>query len=264
MTDPLLPPELERQIFLCALNNSRQDVQNLLSVAERVQTWLIPALYEVVAFHSEYWTPFPFTKERYERYGKEARHLLVGTDDMIPYLSLFPNVTNLALWTGNDESLLGILEQLPLTRLSTTLHTFNPPTSALIRTFSNITHLEIVGGLDHERDCLQLLRHFTSLTHLCVLWEFNDEDLKKILTCHPSTSLKVLILWDSTNNLKDDDPTVGLSPLDLRDRELDDIRVVALEYNIIKDWENGARGDMDMWIFAENVVAERRLESIRN
>jgi hypothetical protein len=57
--------------------------------------------------------------------------------------------------------------------------------------------------------------------------------------------------------------TVRLGPLDIRDRNSDDIRVVALRYQSRGDWESGARGDIDMWIFAENVVAERRLESTR-
>ncbi|TFK65226.1 hypothetical protein BDN72DRAFT_207726 [Pluteus cervinus] len=125
--EPLLPPELERHIFLYALYNSRKDAQNLLSVAKRVQIWLIPTLYEVVSFYSGYSTLVPSTKGKWERYGKEVHHLLVEPNDVIPYLSLFPNVTNLALWTRHDESLLGILEQLPLTgtRFSIPLHDFS-------------------------------------------------------------------------------------------------------------------------------------------
>jgi hypothetical protein len=159
-------------------------------------TRLIPALYDVVVFSSQYSTPFPFTRERYERYGKEVHHLLVGLDVIIPYLSLFPNITDLAIWTQHDKSLTGILEELPLTRLSVSLDDLDHLAPSSIQTFSSITHLEIGGPLNAARGRLHLLEHFTSLTHLSVLWQSYDAVLKKILAHR--LSLKVLILWDGT------------------------------------------------------------------
>ncbi|TFK65216.1 hypothetical protein BDN72DRAFT_845804 [Pluteus cervinus] len=257
-SEPFLPPELERHIFLYALNHSREDAQNLLSVAKRVENWLIPVVYEVVGFHTTYSTPFPFEMQRYERYGKETRHLAVGVEEMIPSLSFFPNVTNLAIWSRYDELLVTFLEKSSLTRLSIRLHSFDPPTPRLIQTFSRITHLEVVGRLDSWKDC-HLLDHFTSLTHLCVLWDTYKNLLEEMLGRYPS--LAILILWD-WNPIDPEDsgdtPTIALSPLG--DRDFNDIRVIAVRNRFIEDWETGARGGIDMWRFADNVMAERKRE----
>lgn len=223
---------------------------------------LIPSVYEVVGFHTTYMTPFPFHVQRYERYGKEARHLMVGVEDMIPSLSFFPNVTNLALWSRYHESLRTFVEKLPLTRLSTRLDRFDPPTPPLIQTFSRITHLEIIGRFDSWKDC-QLLDHFTSLTHLCVLWDTHQDLLEEMLSRYPS--LGVLILWDWNPiepEASDDTPTIALSPLG--DRELGDVRVVAVRYHFIEDWDRGARGGIDMWRFADDVIVGNiRFQSLR-
>ncbi|TFK65780.1 hypothetical protein BDN72DRAFT_845160 [Pluteus cervinus] len=262
MSSPRLPPEIEYIIFTDSLSlKDGESALNLLSVAKRVHTWLMPEMVRTVAIRTEprhQSHPTRFNINILQTYGVHTRNLFLWlssrhnqgfTPDQ--YLSWCPNITNLLLWTDIDEAQLKLLGNLPLTHLSIDLDDVPNRTPELTRVFSKITHLETLSAIhsDSDRD---KLKDFSSLTHLAIPNESNWDILPTFFTNFPT--LQVLIYLDGGSG----DP-MGL--VDGFDPNLDDPRVVKLACkpgNEIKEWLLDIQTVEGMWDLAAKAVLERK------
>ncbi|TFK66902.1 hypothetical protein BDN72DRAFT_961427 [Pluteus cervinus] len=254
---PVLPPELERIIFLHAVHNDIKNVRNYLVVAKRVRDWLMRAVFEVMILHPT--CPKEFSLDELKKYGHHVQHLLLYTWNnpitAAEYLTSCPNIVDLALWIGMYTSdTIQALSHLPLKRLSIDLPQLSEPhiyilTPELITVFSNVTHLDIANAISVWAHC-EALVHFRVLTHLAVFSSTEVDIFRMILD--RVEGLKVVI-WLSGSDLGvDREETPEGIP-----GEIQDDRVVGLECSYVEDWEDGARGEEDMWTIAEKIVEAR-------
>ncbi|TFK67176.1 hypothetical protein BDN72DRAFT_843419 [Pluteus cervinus] len=205
-----LPTELEREVFIFALQDEVTSPIALLLVAKYVYDWLIVDLYKTVLIRS---FRQDISMDGIETYGHHTRHLLVeyGVDwheqygqhghDVGDFISHFPNVYNIALWSldrsGNEIQ--SLIELDHVTHLSLNimdlkvdqqkdyyLRAMYTPAedpelfewvAELERKFAEfsrrVTHLEIPECVREAED-LHHLKYFTGLTHLCVLEHYAD------------------------------------------------------------------------------------------
>ncbi|TFK66115.1 hypothetical protein BDN72DRAFT_844740 [Pluteus cervinus] len=245
---PCLPPELEYHIFLLAFQVDHKEAKTLILIAKRVFDWLIPHVFNIVRLNWARPLPTKFNEPVYKRYGKHTRHLFIESSGS-EYLHLFPNVTDLAFWTRCNQTHIPILLQLPLTRVS--LY----PSLELFPVFSNVTHLDFLTSLideDSVGSVLQPLVYLPNLTHLSVLPNTSTETLELFLDKGRCPQLKVVILWgDSDNDFAELDDDCW------SEYEGSDPRVLHVKCEPRWDWEVGARGGVDMWEFAEGVIASK-------
>ncbi|TFK67167.1 hypothetical protein BDN72DRAFT_961219 [Pluteus cervinus] len=293
---PALPPEIEHEIFTFAFQNELSNPINLMLTARRVHDWLIPKIYHVVVFRSTRTYPQNASASTLKVYGHHTRHLIIGsiTSPISEVLSCCPNLENLALWTGasswSDD--LGLESQnalttLRLSRLSIRLgrlegfdllETTDYPgdntgaqeqaqiATNIKRFLSTITHLDVctkVGRLSE----ISTLRYCTSLTHICLFaslppqllrWVFDVCNKLEVLICLITRSTGenedalVAVKSDEALQAKINGESEGLSQDEIE-------KIVFVRCNGYgEDWENGARGEEDMWALAEREVKRVR------
>ncbi|TFK66758.1 hypothetical protein BDN72DRAFT_961540 [Pluteus cervinus] len=257
---PHLPPELEQEIFLLAFRNDYRDAINLVQIAKRVFDWLIPSVLHVVQFGAIQPAPITFNKSVYERYGHHVRHLFLESlepDDVRTYLRLFPNVTNLAVWSDRSQSDIPDLLQLPL---NLTCLSIRPP-HKLFPPFSRLTHLHFQFNFPmyatenntqvpyHE--LLEPVLYLPNLTHLGMVPTFSERTIELFLERKRCPELRVLmVIWRPSEG--------GSAKLDdLAPVLVADPRILNIKCDAKWDWEVGARGGKDMWEFADEVLASR-------
>ena len=163
-------------------------------------------------------------------------------------LSSCPNIINLAIKSHFTN--LALQELSHLTSLavdsSYTLHDKLP--------IQNLTHLTIHGSkADSSWRDWEFLAHLPKLTHINVDKAIQNHISKVLLLC-PFLKLLVMEFFDSYKNLM-----YGRAcyPLD-DDRLVFMVRQIYSDY--VLDWERGANGGVDLWIFAERVVFARSSE----
>ncbi|TFK66737.1 hypothetical protein BDN72DRAFT_961523 [Pluteus cervinus] len=242
---PCLLPELEDEIFLLAFWEDHKDAKNLILVAKRVFHWLIPHVFRVVRLSKDHPTPIKLNESTYKRYGHHAHHLLIDSPNLEEYLHLFPNVTDLVVWTKLNTAYLPSLVQLPLTHLS--VH----PDSRLLQvlTISNLTHLELTYTFDATY--VKSTPRLPKLTHLCVMSLVPQSALSLLLEEGRCPRLRVVMIW----TYEDCEPALNEpeSPI------IADPRIVGVKSNGgAGEWEVGARGGMDLWKFGDEVIASRK------
>ncbi|TFK65730.1 hypothetical protein BDN72DRAFT_962289 [Pluteus cervinus] len=295
MDPPILPPELERIIFLYAYKNKLCNGHDVALVAKRVHEWLSPLLFDVVISHFN--RDFPVRTNdlsTYQTYGNYIHHLLLASvgdldfDQVVnAYVSLCPNLTNLAIWKRNCRIRLDVLTNLNhLTHLSIDvpylIYSIHPtvsesdpsvsshdthgemeqsreteqvPQAPPPPMFPNLTHLDAMGTPFDTANAnffsSQLATHFPSLTHIGFLhWTAETPSvLNPILSS--LQSLKVLVWWRPGPVLSES----TISP------PVDDVRIVSLSTNRLKDWEDWARENgVGVWAVADEIVERRRSE----
>ncbi|TFK66114.1 hypothetical protein BDN72DRAFT_844739 [Pluteus cervinus] len=245
-SSPRLQPELEYDIFVLAYQNDRKEAKNLALVAKRVFDWLIRHIFRVVVFSNTRSIPIRFNKTIYRRHGHHVRHLYLQSPDMQEHLDMFPNVVNLVFWIDHDLTHPSSLIQLPLTLLST--GSFEV-TRLLAR---KLIYLDLIATFGpHSTDDWASL-YLPQLTHLCVLYATPRSSVELFLDRKRCPELRMVISWDHADS---EFPVLGELNEDLA--EMDDARVVAVKCYAQRDWEAGARGGMDMWRFAEGIIADR-------
>lgn len=195
-----------------------------------------------------------------ETYAKHVRHLLLGytlhSADVKPYLSLCPNLFDLALWTqSSSPEIAALLGQLSgLERLSTNidrLFGFSRTADFCHPLFANITHLEITNPCEEWEKNWCGLALIPKLTHLAFDFEFYEGVIVGALEECKSLELLVLV-----NGLFDPH---GTRLREASGRIAADPRVVAIFVDAFaQDWENGARGKGDFWTHAEEKMLEDR------
>ncbi|TFK66110.1 hypothetical protein BDN72DRAFT_844737 [Pluteus cervinus] len=244
IVSPRLPPELEYTIFLLAFGNDPLEAKCLALIAKRVFDWLIPHIFRVVKLSVIAPLPIKFNEETYKKHGHHVRHLMLETVVLAGYLHLFPNVVNLAYWVTYNPRDLPFILQLPLTCISMR------PTLDLFQVFAKVTHLDLWATIDPRSSEIRSALYFPKLTHLCVTTILEEAALRLFCERERCPELEVLVIWayqDSEVMLNDEPPTV------------DDQRVVMIQCHAGRDWEQGARGGLDMWGFAEQVLEARKV-----
>ncbi|TFK63821.1 hypothetical protein BDN72DRAFT_902095 [Pluteus cervinus] len=126
MSDPLLPPELERLIFIHAFHRRVKEPTNLFLVSKRVREWLLPVAFEVVIVERRRYFPVRFSSyNQFVEYGPHIRHFMLlvkswfGGVSLDRCLGLCPNITNLSLmWISPNLQLETLRNFSKLTHLS--------------------------------------------------------------------------------------------------------------------------------------------------
>ncbi|TFK64977.1 hypothetical protein BDN72DRAFT_962872 [Pluteus cervinus] len=132
--------EIERLIFTHAACASVYTASRLVLVAKRVQAWVEPILYRIVAVHEDLtWPPIksldldassPETiVDTLKKYGKHVHHLLLGDTPtfhagvLLECLKLCPNVVDLLLLTfTTDLDMIKVCSRMKLKKLSISLN----------------------------------------------------------------------------------------------------------------------------------------------
>ncbi|TFK66910.1 hypothetical protein BDN72DRAFT_127066 [Pluteus cervinus] len=196
------PPDLERLILELAARSSSKIAVTLLQVSREVQAWIMPILCRVVPHintsvsHRRY-----LNRNWYLEHGDDVRHLLLDLtgQEISPFISLCPNVQDLAIWgyPKDRDLVLSELEEskscsdMPITHLSVNLRQlflnlytttaapkvpissrstqdfeFGPKLGrrAILR---NVTHLQLVN-LSGDWDTHFGLAYLPNLTHIAV------------------------------------------------------------------------------------------------
>ncbi|KAJ6462931.1 hypothetical protein C8R45DRAFT_1220429 [Mycena sanguinolenta] len=254
---PSLPLELEREIFeICALSRP-VSIPKLMLVAQRVKEWVEPLLYRTILLGVDIPGPPAFLHNA-------VRGLLTTSRDsareLEMILRLCTGVEN--LWIPNaDETLMLLIESLPLKRLAAAFEFMPPPTSQM---FARLTHLyllvllgEIVDSVRAFVVALPTLTHL-SLPHLSFSFDVSENEEIVFPTIHrileSSPSMQVLVIFtDSMISLE------NKVPPDVRR----DVRFVVMLYRgFAADWYAGILHDKDFWRDAETFIAKRRTREI--
>ncbi|KAJ7133993.1 hypothetical protein C8R43DRAFT_1022152 [Mycena crocata] len=271
---PILPPELEREIFEAAARSRPSSIPTLILVASRVKTWVEPLLYETIYCilpdylladpglaripgHPIFYYSFlrSLIGTRRASLLRSTRRFFLG----IGIISHIPVETVLAACSGIEDlhiagpqftSLLSAISTLPLKRLSCTLGRLFPSPLQIEFThqlFSHITHLEHAGYRDPVSPefwaGLGLIPH---LTHLA----FTDPGFIPLFLgfLEGCRSLRVLVLRTSAPNL------------DVHVRLVEDPRFITMRRgeHPARNWQLGAHTGVDFWSKADGFVALRK------
>ncbi|KDR67822.1 hypothetical protein GALMADRAFT_257675 [Galerina marginata CBS 339.88] len=261
--DPVLPVELEREIFEFAAANSLSCAATLSLVAQRVREWMEPFLYDVLVLKRRLTNPpkypplyEPITKEKLPRFKRatlHARHVLlqnvpqtVAEDVLRGCL----HVVNLALWDTKPHSLFSIIKSLPIQRLSIEVDILSPlsdPFKFDHTTFPCLTHLDAIVHWEEncEWDEWENLALLPNLTH--VAFEYPTPGLiENILT--KCKKIRVFVAFYRGNSR----PT-----LMIEDDRIVETRTM-IDYD--EDWQHGADGGEYFWSIADDTVATRQRE----
>ncbi|KAJ7641912.1 hypothetical protein FB45DRAFT_901335 [Roridomyces roridus] len=275
---PLLPPELEQEIFVTAAYVTPLAIPKFMLVAWRVKLWVEPLLYRVVmlsgidadngwALDSE--SGYPFRCSDSVLFARalavppstlrdSTQHLfLVSADpDVIqPILSAASNVED--LWINNlNGDHWPLVSAMPLRRLACNLEAFALPIIEFTHPmFSRLTHLELTFVLHPDEDiwCTGLAA-IPTLTHLAYNNDLGMLSLSPALL-RVCNSLQALIFIALTHI-----PILDRSTVDphLRDLTRDPrfVQVVCMRY--VRDWQMGALKGLDYWERADDFISRRR------
>ncbi|KAF7324574.1 hypothetical protein MKEN_00498700 [Mycena kentingensis (nom. inval.)] len=262
---PILPPELEREIFeLCALSRPVL-VPKLILVAWRVKQWIEPLLYRTIILSQTKsldgyprFTPdvlLPALKTKPRLFRDSVRHILlhaVSESVIQAVLSVCTRVEN--LWAPLASDVLvslatpdssRIIATRPLKHLYTNFMPLLPRLGSTHPLFAQLTHLEVIG-IPPRRELgawADAIARLPQLTHLA----FNEDALMPICASLLGVCrLQVLVsLIGDTTRVGHDDPRV------------DDARFVVLFSPWFEDWQMGVHVGKDYWTRAESIVVER-------
>ncbi|KAJ7865394.1 hypothetical protein B0H13DRAFT_2562180 [Mycena leptocephala] len=272
---PAFPPEMEREIFETSALMHRRGIPSLLRVARRVLIW------SSLCFQNSLWQlilnfriePLLYRVIRVTKDNEEAifnairskpadfllntvRHLYLNRANDVSrrILEVCTGVVNLAL-DGRDPSLLPILANMRLRRLSTFIHgLYDGPVDLKHPLFTSITHLDLFDtqsvGLD---EILVQISTLPALTHLALDYEASRDVVETLLVECPNLELLLLLwAWNDKQYLSAQIPHVH------------DVRFVIGQYvdDYWEDWEAGAWGQPYFWSLGDDFVARKRSKAI--
>ncbi|KAJ7498090.1 hypothetical protein B0H11DRAFT_1998631, partial [Mycena galericulata] len=258
---PILPPEIEREIFETTARFPRNAVQ-LVLVARRTQIWIERLIYETVTLaDQQLCDKFLRTLETRppQFFTDSVKSLCVPGDIELlaaeRVLEACQGVINLAIWLPLQEvPLFPFVCSLQPKRLSINVRALygNREPDFAHPFFSKVTHLELIDWLGWKTyfsiDCL-----YPHLTHLAL--DLDTEragsaaEIRQILVSCRSLVICVGLVCD------DDTMIVASNQL----AAIEDPRLVILsESNVIDNWEASLRdADASMWVFAETIVVAK-------
>ncbi|KAF8839327.1 hypothetical protein BDN67DRAFT_970167, partial [Paxillus ammoniavirescens] len=238
---PVLPLELEREIFLLAAQAYRGVSTRLMLVASRVKTWIEVFVYKTVVLRGRghaFQFLYALSNRPPDFAHSHVKSLCIRPQIplslTIQLLTLCSGLETLALWTHsqpeNPAEITNILTSLPLTSLSINLHAITTnltcyPRHALQNhpVFVNLTHLDIVNPWVVWTTSLGI-EHLPRLTHLAFrFWSRGSVNgaLSRILGESPRLQVLVLLA---------DSVVVPGARTYLDCEDIRDIRVVVIEH----------------------------------
>ncbi|KAJ7670096.1 hypothetical protein DFH06DRAFT_1125492 [Mycena polygramma] len=287
---PVLPEDLERDIFELSAHSCRLSTLRLMLVARRVKIWVEPLLYQSLVSRSFVWSHIgavdypvlrglPTLLDIVETKGTSSflrdrvRNLMLPSfapgdiNTVAAILSACSGVQNLYMNVASALSmptLLPILAQLPLTRLCCNVQFLFGPRSQIDFThqlFAQITHIEVFDKPRTRVDGLKSWSNLALVPHLTHV-SFVDPSFISVspaLLC-ASNSLRAVVVmahrW-AAQPLIDSQPD--------GEKLLKDPRFVVMDYiDMQLDWQVGAHGRMDYWWRANDFIARRRAGEVES
>ncbi|CAA7260809.1 unnamed protein product [Cyclocybe aegerita] len=268
----ILSPDLLRQILeLVVDEHGRKYGPKLLLVSRSAYEWIRPMLYRVIVqfvnphFESPTETNLPPSSVdvKLEDVGKFAEHLLVGgsrnAEEVNRILEASPNVFNLAIWSEKSlRRFLPHLRRLSPRQLSANIDSMDPE-DFQGPAFSNLTHLDVVGWNDEPWSTWKQLVTLPKLTHLSINCPVASQVVLDLLSeCKHLQVLVILKRGSDWLEMKCLQPNAYENAY----KTIDDHRLVLLDQtpagDVSQDWINGARGEMNVWTFAEKISYARK------
>ncbi|KAJ7038401.1 hypothetical protein C8F04DRAFT_1392953 [Mycena alexandri] len=257
-SSPVLPLELEREIFEGAAICCPETIPSLLLVSHRVYEWIEKIKYRTVTPMGKHSTCSYETLMRViqsDSKSPHVHHLYIwpygGTDVVQEILHVCTGIQSLALIRSNISAfLLPTLATLRPRRLWGYFGSLLDKKDFGQSMFTFVTHLalwEIAGEPDRDIPVwLSFLAMFPSLTHLMI------SSFKTTLVPHILASSKMLEVLVKDSSLSGE--------------ELDNVddRYVTIELrSIVEQWVMGARGGNNFWARAEAFIAKKRCREIQ-
>ncbi|TFK69579.1 hypothetical protein BDN72DRAFT_840181 [Pluteus cervinus] len=148
------------------------------------------------------------------------------------------------------------ISRLHLTHLSVNLECITEPPSGLRKSFSNVTHLDLLGIYPPD---LEILIHFTSLTHLALS---NGMDRAASLSLFSRIPKLQMVL-----HLRSSGITSSLSVVEDFNPDVDDPRIIELVCGFesgVRDWLDDVEDGRGLWQLASGaVVARMKVKAVR-
>ncbi|KAJ7088702.1 hypothetical protein C8R44DRAFT_444000 [Mycena epipterygia] len=263
-THPILPTDLEREIFEAAAIMHPQTIPVLLRVARRVLIWIEPFLYRVTLVQTGHSMSDAVRRAMKTKppsfFENGIRHLFLAQtlprwseEDVCGLLRLCPRLVSLTIISGFAyHPLLPILLGMQqLRRWNGSLKDLFGGSSAVDLShpaFRNITHMDIFDVVDDI--ILPGLATLPALTHLCLNDDVGLRVLQRIL--EQCMHLQVLVnLWYISDS--EDAREIANSP------PVTDVRFVVIVFSDFwTDLEIGARGGTDFWAAADVFIVRKR------
>ncbi|KAJ7780132.1 hypothetical protein DFH07DRAFT_950185 [Mycena maculata] len=260
---PILPPEIEREIFEITAQFPRNAVQ-LVLVARRTQIWIERLIYETVTLSDpEICDKFLRTLESRpaQFFADNVKSLCVPGDielfEAEKVLKACRGVVNLAVWLPPQHApLFPSVCSLQPRRLSVNVSALCGSTSQPDFShpfFAKVTHLELVDWMDWTT-FLHIDQLSPHLTHLALDLDTETEgSVAHIRNILSSCRSLVICIGLVTN---DEAMIVASEQL----ASIEDTRLVILsESNVIDNWEASLRDgtDASVWVFAESIVVAK-------
>ncbi|TFK67151.1 hypothetical protein BDN72DRAFT_899179 [Pluteus cervinus] len=237
------PPELEHEVFLCALEREVTEPVNLLLVAKYVHDWLIPHIYRTLVIQLRVYPPNS-TPTTLKAQGHRTQHLLIKITHLSTDLAQFMQLTVYSdLQDDPDDADLD----------------YEIPRDA-ITFFSRITHLQITTPIRNVEVEVHLLRYLKSLTHLCVPLSVTSVVIQDLVDMSKTVEVVVLLTVPERTYFEQDVIEVA-SEVGVKTDLVESVReriVLIVCWQPVVSWENGVRGGEDMWTLADRVIKERR------
>ncbi|TFK69595.1 hypothetical protein BDN72DRAFT_840190 [Pluteus cervinus] len=256
---PIFPPEIEHKVFVAAFEGDQEmtNIGTLLLVSKRVYEWLLPLVYKIVStYGSSEWPPMTLPIKNLSRFGKYVRHLLLDFSDASTstiYFTYCPNVVNLCLiaWDGTGIPTLSCLRP---TELGVDLNIL-PKVPEIIPLCTNVTHLDC--AYDEWKGFIgpsKSFSYFPNLTHLMVCSPDSFQDRKQLVE-QIFQQLQKLQVFIVAHYPDSDLPELKMVEPDYI---YPDPRIVHLSLQFPLHWKTAAQGVLSPWLFAEEVVKQRR------
>ncbi|KAJ7772267.1 hypothetical protein B0H16DRAFT_1512914 [Mycena metata] len=251
---PILPPELEREVFEATALMYRHTIPALIRVARRVHVWIEPFLYRVLRAERNAQAMIDILLRKSPTFCHLAvRHLAVldgsqsFSTDAVQLLTLCKGVTNLALgdYFMADPTLVPLLAEMALLRLAVSVTDLGCDLAHPL--FSSVTHLTLFDRPEGLIPLCAQLPGLASLTHLCLFFDLPEGVVVSVLTRSPRLQLFLMLSSEG-------------SDLQPRPPHTDDIRFVAGTYtNAYWDgWIDGANGLPDYWTRGDDLIAQKQ------
>ncbi|KAJ7737351.1 hypothetical protein B0H16DRAFT_1891686 [Mycena metata] len=261
---PVLPMDIEREVFEATAYFHHKSIPTLLLVAHRVKKWVEPLLYRVVVFtharvrNDDFTTRLSIALQSRTRSHSDSdllrhvHHLLFTQTDSRPLHEVLAKCTavqNLVLLHfPRDSGFLPLISGMPLRRLTTTLSDlfFPAPIDFAHPLFAHLTHLELVDNFrQSDWDGWKGLALIPNLTHLAFLFEIPAPIINGALADCPALQILIILeSWPTEVSVQDPRFLIMKAP------------------PLFEDWNIGARGGDDLWVRAEKFIARRKSSEV--
>ncbi|KAJ7256195.1 hypothetical protein B0H12DRAFT_519307 [Mycena haematopus] len=272
--DPLLPPELEREIFESTAHLYPRSIPGLLLVARRVFEWVQPFLYRTIIISPRSQSMSAFlrvtrtTPPNSSFFRNSVQNLFVYQTPWLVnearfILSSCTGIVDFAMMAANP-SVLPLLENKRLERLSISVAQLFDNGSILQNLthplFAHTTHLALFDYTHNDRHW-ETLALLPALTHLCLHSFVRRSQLLGVLA--ECKRLQVLV-----NMHINTEPEWGLADICARLSIHDDPRFVLFTLDVSthafsRDWGRGRSGKNDFWAVADAFVEKKWMGEIK-